>query len=102
MKTKTNYWLQLASFKPNNFSFKVVLLPLLLFFTTLVSYAQVTVTGALVGNGTYATQGAAFTAINGGSTAGRGTQITGLTGIVDSSGINLPSGFKLITLTQAI
>jgi hypothetical protein len=67
MHNKMKHLYQLPGFKPANFSCKRVLLPLLLFFTTIASFAQVTVTGALVGNGTYATLGAAFTAINGGA-----------------------------------
>ena len=57
----------------------------LCFFATLVlsvfsfgalSAQNVNVTGALVGNGTYATLGAAFTAINGGAQTGASIVVT--------------------------
>ncbi|MFN9519767.1 MAG: hypothetical protein ACK574_08545, partial [Bacteroidota bacterium] len=70
MNKKPQWSYQHACSIPVLNSSKNWLLLLFFFCTTLASYSQVTVTGALVGNGTYTTLGAAFTAINGGAQTG--------------------------------
>ncbi|MFN5920692.1 MAG: hypothetical protein ACK45I_05260, partial [Bacteroidota bacterium] len=60
MNKKPQWSYQHACSIPVLNSSKNWLLLLFFFCTTLASYSQVTVTGALVGNGTYTTLGAAF------------------------------------------
>jgi len=102
MKNKSIITYPLAGFKPNNFGLKMILLlPLLLLFTTLSSFAQVIVTGALVGNGNYATLGAAFTAINGGAQTGAtiGISITANTDELAATAALNAGAWTSITIT---
>ncbi|MFN4973064.1 MAG: hypothetical protein ACK5GX_08540, partial [Bacteroidota bacterium] len=66
-----------------------------------MSYSQVTVTGALVGNGTYTTLGAAFTAINGGAQTGAtiGISITANTDELAATATLNAGAWTSITIT---